>query len=266
MPRRKTERVVRLPLSMIDEPAGVIRLEIRQEEVDELARSIEAIGLQIPISVRPKGSRYEIVFGHRRYLAHKKLEWKEIPCFVRELSDVDCAVARATENLGRVDLSSIEEAATYADLRDTHKLTTDQIGKLMGKSPGVVKRRLDLLRMPPELQKAVHLGQISNGVAEELVRLRDPERIGYYLGYAVDHGITVQVARQWVNDELKRQRLEGRDVGGGGGVASPLETEPCYFPCNICRGPVELGKDTVLRCCPGCVELIQKALSSGAAS
>lgn len=263
MVKKKGLKVVSLPLSMIDEPGGIVRLEINPDAIEELARSINEIGLLIPIGVRGRGARYEIVDGHRRYLAHKLLKRKEIPCFVRDVDDVECAVARATENLGRVDLSPVEEAATYADLRDTYNLSNDEIGKRMGKSPGVVKRRLDLLKMLPQLQKAVHLGQISYSVAEELSRLRDPGKVDYYLGYAVDHGITQAVARQWVNDELKRQRTNPDGAGGTGGVATPLEDKPIYIPCDVCHTPVVLGDDTVIRCCRECTGLIAQAVAGG---
>lgn len=260
MPKKGKLKIVEIPLAQIDEPAGIVRLEINQDEVEALAASIREVGLLIPIGVRARGKRFEIVDGHRRYLAHKVLKLSFIACMVREGDDLQCAIARATENLGRVDLSPIEEAAIYADLRDNFKLSDEQIGKRMGRSPGVVKRRLDLLKMPAQLQKAIHRKEITYGVAEELVRLRDSGKIDYYLGYAVDHGITVAVARQWVNDELKRQRYEGRDVGGGGGALSPLDDKPIYVSCDICHDPVELGKDRVFRACPGCVSTILQAL------
>lgn len=250
-------RLIRVDL--IDEPDGVIRLEIDPEEVKSLAGSIEEVGLLIPIGVRSRGDRFEIVDGHRRYLAHKLLGREKIACFIRDVDDLECALARATENLGRVNLSPIEEAATYFDLVDTHGLSHEEVGKRMGKSPGVVKRRLDLLKMAPQLQQAVHRKQISYGVAEELWRLGDIGTIDYYLGYAVDHGVTVAVARQWVNDAKKRERGQRGDIGEGGGGASPLESTPVYVSCDLCQGPLNVNSITHLKICPVCVELMREA-------
>jgi len=249
-----------IPLDLIDEPSGVIRLEINEDEIKELADNIKEVGLVYPITVRPHGERFEIVDGHRRYLSFELLARKKIPCVIRDLEDVDVAVIRASANLRSVGHSLIEEAAIYADLRDNHKLTADQIGKLLGVSPGVVKRRLDLLKMPPDLQKAIHTKQISYGVAEELWRLGDPGVINYYLGFAVEHGCTVAVARQWVSDERKKARTQDSDIEGSGRVASPMEPRPVWVTCDLCLGPMELGKEITMRCCEKCTTLVKKAL------
>lgn len=260
----KTSRTIekQIPLDLIDEPAGVVRLEIDPDEIKSLADNIVEIGLLQSIVVRPADERYEIVFGHRRYLSFKLLGRKKIPCKVRDMDDGEVAIARASENLRRVGLSLIEEAAVYADLRDNHKLTADQIGKLMGISPGVVMRRLDLLKMPPALQKVIHSKQISYGVAEELWRLGDEGLINYYLGFAVEHGCTVAVARQWVNDERKKARTREADVEGSRRDFSPMEARPVFVSCDLCLGPVEIGKEITLRCCENCTASIKKALAA----
>lgn len=249
-----------LKMDLIDEPVGVIRLEIDQGEVEDLARSIEQVGLLQPIGVRKVGDRFEIVDGHRRYLAHKALKREVIACFVRAVDDLECALARATENLGRVNLSPIEEAAIYIDLLDTHGLTCDEIGKRMSKSPGVVKRRLDLLKMPPQLQTAVHIKAISYGVAEELWRLGDIGSIDYYLGYAIDHGVTVAVARQWVRDHRRSERTQKNDIEGGRGAYSPLESTPTYISCDLCQGPLDVREIVNIKLCPNCFEGTKEAV------
>jgi len=253
-----------IALNLVDPPRGQIRMEISQEGIRGLADSIKAIGQLQPILVRPLGSRYEVVFGHRRYLAFVSLGRKNIQAVVRELTDQQAALMRATENVERVDVSPIEEAAVYQDLVETHSLTVDQIGTKMGKSPGVVKRRLDLLKMLPQLQKAIHEKKISYGVGEEFDRIKDPATVDYYLGYAIDHGCTVAVARQWVSDYQKEQRTKHDDVAGGGGVTTPLESRPVYVSCDLCSGPLEVMQIVHIKACPSCVEAIKKAMASKA--
>jgi len=254
-------RVKEIELVKIDEPKGVIRLEIDPGEIASLAENIEEIGLLLPINVRAVGERFEIVAGHRRFLAFQKLNRKKIPCIVGHFSDVDSALARASENLRRVDLSLIEEAAIYGELHDNHGLSYDAIGKIMGKSGGVVKRRLDLLKMPAQLQKAVHKKEISYSVAEELWSLGDESAIDYFLGYAVDHGVTQAVARGWVNDWKKERRLKEGGTEGRGGESSPLEVRPVYISCDLCLGPLELGKEQTIRACAKCASLISGAIA-----
>lgn len=249
-----------IPLDQIDEPSGVVRLEINPSEIKDLAESIREVGLLQAAVVRPVGDRFEIVVGHRRYLAHKLNDARGIECVIRELSDLECALVRATENIQRVGLSPIEEAAIYADLRDNHNLTYEQISKRMGKSPGVVRRRLDLLKMPPALQKAVHHKQVTYSVAEELWSLGDDASIDYYLSFAIENGATRDVVRAWVKDAKDRKRREGSAGVVGGGEQSPMEPRPVYVACDICHGSMELGTEMIFRSCPTCTDHIKKAM------
>lgn len=258
MAKKKPYEVV--PIAKIEPPQRASRLEIEPEKVRELAQNIAEVGLINPLLVRPHGGRYEVVAGHRRYLAMQRLGRETVPCIVKVMTDLECALARASENRDREDLSPVEEAAEYDELINEHGLTVDEVAKRMGKSVGVVKRRLDILRMFPQLQKAIHDNKIVVGVAEELQRLGDPGAVDYYLGYAVDHGITVAIARQWVNDHKKSQRGTASDVGGGGRVASPLEDKPVYVSCDTCHGAEDLRKIVVLRTCQVCARSIHNAM------
>ena len=260
MPKALKGRLQEVRLDLIDEPQGVIRLEIDQERIKNLAENIDRVGLQQPIVLRPTGERFEIVAGHRRYLAYRLLGRDQIPAIVRKMDDVACALARASENIRRVDLSPIEEAAVYADLRDNLGMTTNEIGKHMGQTQGIVKRRLYLLKMPPQLQKAVHLKQISYGVAEELWRIDDIGSVDYYLSFAIDHGVTVEVARGWVKDYRDKKRRAEADVGGRGGEPSGGESRPIYVPCDLCEGPMVLGTETIYRVCEKCAEIILRTV------
>lgn len=254
-------KVKEIDLEKIDEPKGTIRLEIDPREITSLAESINEIGLLLPINVRAVAERFEIVAGHRRVLAFKELGRKRIPCIVGVFSDLDSALARATENLGRVDLSLIEEAAVYSDLHANHGLRIPEIGKKMGKSGGVVKRRLDLLKMPPELQQAVHRKQISYSVAEELWSLGDSTAIDYYLGFAIDHGATQTVVRGWVKDWNDQKRRDASGTVRGGEDRSPAEPRPVYVACDLCKGPMEVGTEFTFRTCKSCSKGITEAVA-----
>ncbi len=155
-------------LDLVDEPKGIVRMDIDPGYISELAQSISEIGLLQPILLAIDGERFEIVAGHCRYLAIQQLGLSTIRSIVRKMSPSEIGIARATENIARVDLTPFEEAATYRNLLDEYGLTLEQVSKKMGKTPGTIKRRMDILRMSPLLQKAVHKKQISMTVAEEL--------------------------------------------------------------------------------------------------
>lgn len=259
----KKEIVKMIEIGLIDEPAGIIRLDIDQDKIIELSESIRAIGQLQPILVRPKGKRYETVYGHRRMLAVQRLGKARILATIKDLDDETTALMRATENIAREDISPIEEAAVYQDLKETSNMTIDQIAKRMGRSASIIKRRMDLLRMPQCLQKAVHAKKIGYSAAEELWSLGELPDIEYYLGFAVDHGATVGVIRQWVKEKKDERRRSRGDVEEGRGLLSPMETRPIYVACDLCSEAMELGDETVFRACKKCTKTVKKALEGG---
>lgn len=258
----KKERTLdrEIELVLIDEPKGIIRMGIDSDRVNELAESIKSMGLLQSILVRPIGIRFEIVYGHRRFLAHKALGLTKIRAQVRDIDDIQCALMRATENIERQDISAIEEAAVYQDLYEKHGLTIDKIAQRMGKSEGIIRRRMDLLRMPPCLQKAIHEKKIGYSVAEELWSLGDLGDIQYFLGFAVDHGATQQVVRQWVKEKLDEKRRMSAGDGRSREPLSPMEGRKYYVACDTCQEAMEIGEETVLRICTNCAKAIKKAL------
>jgi len=258
MGKRSKQTIKDLSLDLIDEPKGILRLDIDPDDLDDLARSISEIGLLQPILVSVDGDRYELVFGHRRFLACQKLELSSIRSIVRYMTPEEIGVARATENISRSDLTPIEEAATYKSLLDEYGFTLEQIAKKMGKNPGTIKRRMDLLKMPPSLQKAVHAKKISISVAEQLWAISDPADLEYYLTFALDGGCTKEVARSWAQDWRKKKRQQNNPGIEGGGDVAPTEPRPVYVSCDLCAGPMEIGQETVLRLCPDCIKTIKQ--------
>jgi ParB family chromosome partitioning protein len=243
---------------LIDEPKGILRMDIDLLQLQELAQSISEVGLLQPIMVAVDGDRYEVVFGHRRYLASKELGLTKIRCIVKTMTQAEIGLARATENISRADLTPLEEASTYKNLIEDYGLTIEQVAKKMAKSPGTIKRRMDLLRMPPPLQQAIHKKQISMSVAEELWPISDPADLDYYLSFALEGGCTTEVARSWCKDWRDAKRRKANNNEPTPSQLAPNEPRPIYVTCDLCTGPMELGKETVLRLCPECSKTIKQ--------
>jgi len=258
MARHSKQTIKDLELKVIDEPKGILRMDIDPGTIEELAQSISEIGLLQPILVAVDGERFELVFGHRRYLASKKLGLSSIKSIIRIMTQEEIGIARATENISRADLTPLEEATTYLNLIEEYGLTLEQTAQKMGKSAGTIKRRMDLLKMPPQLQKAVHSKSISISVAEELWTIADQADLNYYLSFAVDGGCTKEVARTWAKEwKDKKRRAENPGVEGVQTFA-PTEPRPVYVACDLCTGPMEIGQETVLRLCPDCAKTIKQ--------
>lgn len=250
-----------ISLDLIDEPQGIVRMDIDPDYITELAQSISEIGLLQPILLAIDNDRFEVVAGHCRFLACKKLGLSTVKSIIRKMTPTEIGFARATENIARADLTPIEEAATYRNLIDQYGLTLEQVSKKIGKTPGTIKRRMDLLRMPPILQQATHKKQISMTVAEELWPIADEASLEYYLSFAIENGCTREVARSWCQDWKDSKRREQTPDGEGGRVdISPNEPRPTYVACDICNEPVDLNTTKFIRTCPGCAAAIKKGM------
>lgn len=247
-----------IPLSKIKRPARLDRIQISEEKINELANNIQEQGLLQSPLVRKIGEEYEIIAGDRRILAVTKLGWTEVECVVAVMDDKQTAEARASENLAREDLTVIEEARIYENLRKNHGMTVEQIARKMGKSGGTVKRRLDLLKMPQSLQDAMHAKKISYGVAEALWPIADPSSLDYYLSFACDHGVTVTVARGWTADWKAAQLRLEPDQDAMTGLETPAAIRPTYIACDLCQQPELIQNLVITRLCAHCAKEISR--------
>lgn len=84
----------------------------------ELVKSIEENGIINEILVRPMEDNYEIISGHRRVAAAKKVGLEKIPARVKELSDYEATVAMVHSNMYRDKILASEKAKAYRMIRD----------------------------------------------------------------------------------------------------------------------------------------------------
>jgi ParB family chromosome partitioning protein len=260
MGRTKLDRIQILDMKQIDRPVKIARDQIDPERVRELAESIRESGLQQPIKVRPVNGRYEIVFGDRRYLAHRLLELKTIKAIVTEMDDQECVVIRGLENLQRENLTPSEEASHYRMLRDEGGLSIPQISKKTGRTYVTVKRYLDFSECSEEVRRAVDQKKVSLGVLEVLREIEDPDIFKMYFVNASQNGITEAVARMWVDDYLKSKAGEFYSDGSSlpqGGVE--MERKPVYMTCECCLGAVEMKDVRSMVVCIPCLKKVRHA-------
>jgi ParB family chromosome partitioning protein len=263
MEREKGEYVQEVKLDLIDRPMHVHRFNFDPESLRELADSIKSEGLHEPIIVRPRSGRFEIVAGDRRFLAHQILGRESIPALIRDMDDITCELARATENLQRVDLSPIEEAHVYSVLHEKEGMPIKEIARRLGRDIQTIKKRLALLLLPDEYQAEVHAGRLSVGVASELAVIDDPVMLKYYLEFAVRGGCTVKTAKEWVDHwKLTRGTVTYEDAEGNV-VTHPVESVPTYVTCRCCQGPVEVRQTILLSVCPGCARMVMSQGGEG---
>jgi ParB family transcriptional regulator, chromosome partitioning protein len=151
------------------------RQTIDSVRLQELAASIRATGVVQPILVRPRGARYQIVAGERRWRAAQLAGLEQVPVTVRDIPDDRLLEVALVENIQRQDLSPIEEAQAYSRLVETLGLSQEDLAQRVGRERSTVANALRLLRLPREIQELVATVRLDAGHARAILALDTAE-------------------------------------------------------------------------------------------
>ncbi|MBV9242473.1 MAG: ParB/RepB/Spo0J family partition protein, partial [Acidobacteria bacterium] len=168
------EASIEIDIDLIDPNPQQPRTRFAEENLDELASSIRANGVVQPIVLRPKGGRYEIVAGERRWRASQRAELRRIPAVVRKVSDEKMLELALVENIQRQELNPIEEASAYKRLIESLGLTQEEVADRVGKSRTVVTTSMRLLKLPDDVRQKLEDGRLSAGHGRALLMTDDP--------------------------------------------------------------------------------------------
>ena len=168
---KTTSKLAELQLSEISVGKNNPRKTFDQESIKELADSIAQKGVLQPILVRPKGKRYELVCGERRYRASKIAKIESIPANIRELDDDEAFEMQIIENLERKDVHPLEEAEAFKRMLDSGRYTQADIAAKMAKPESYIAQRLKLVELIPEIKKDFFSGELGIGQAVDLARI-----------------------------------------------------------------------------------------------
>ena len=145
-----------------------------EEALAELVHSIKEFGLMQPIVVRRAAddSGFEIIMGERRWRAASKAGLETIPAIVRETDDGAMLRDALLENIHRVQLNPLEEAAAYQQLLEEFDVTQAELAHRLGRSRPVITNMIRLLQLPVSVQRKVAAGVLSAGHARALLSLQ----------------------------------------------------------------------------------------------
>ena len=231
-------RLRELPIDLIAVNRRQPRRSFSEDELQELAASIRALGVVQPVVVRPlqpaapaaAGSsaapgaspgepapapHFELIAGERRLRAARLAGLDHIPALVRPADEVASLEIALAENVAREDLNSIEEAQAYAALVDEFGLTQQRVGELVGRSRVAVTNLLRLLELPDDAQRMIEQGELTEGHGRALLGLPD-------------HGQRRKVARLVVTEGLTVRQTEA--LVRKTGEAAPEEAAPQARP------------------------------------
>ncbi|MGA9674618.1 MAG: ParB/RepB/Spo0J family partition protein [Mycobacterium sp.] len=175
-----------------------------EEALSELVHSIREFGLLQPIVVRAvsesqSGARYQIVMGERRWRAAQEAGLAAIPAIVRETGDDNLLRDALLENIHRVQLNPLEEAAAYQQLLDEFDVTHDELAARIGRSRPLITNMIRLLKLPIPVQRRVAAGVLSAGHARALLSLEaGPDAQEELASRIVAEGLSVRATEEAV--------------------------------------------------------------------
>ena len=150
------------------------RSEFTEEALHELSSSIKVHGIIQPITVRSMGDgNFQLISGERRLRASKLAGLTSIPAYVRPANDQEMLEIALIENIQRENLNAIEVSISYRRLLEECNLTHDTLGERLGKDRSTITNYLRLLKLPPEMQRALKENKLSMGHARALLSLED---------------------------------------------------------------------------------------------
>jgi ParB family transcriptional regulator, chromosome partitioning protein len=191
------------------------RRHFDDDALEELAQSIRTHGILEPILARRRAQGgYGIVAGERRWRAAQRAGLKQVPVFVRELSDTQAFEAALVENLQREDLNPVETARALSRLIDEHGHTQETVAQRVGKNRSTITNALRLLKLPSDVLELLETGRLSEGHGRALLGASDVATMKRLAHAAATKALSVR-------ETERRVRAASRPAGESAEASTP---------------------------------------------
>jgi ParB family chromosome partitioning protein len=205
------------------------RKTFNDESLRTLAASLLELGVLQPIIVRPvegEPDKYELIAGERRWRAAAIAKLEVVPVLLQDDVNDRLSLEQAVvENLHRVDLHALEEAAAYQQLVDDFDLTHEQVAQRVGKSRAYVTNTLRLLQLGETAQSALASSQITAGHARALLAVSEPNAQATLVARVIKNELSVRAT-----EETVKLFLEPKPVHAPEAVAKAPDGAPRLRP------------------------------------
>jgi ParB family chromosome partitioning protein len=186
------------------------RTTFDEEALAELEHSIREFGLLQPVVVRESSpGSYELVMGERRWRAAQRAGLQRLPAIIRQTSDDAMLRDALLENIHRVQLNPLDEAAAYEQLLVEFGVTHTELADRLGRSRPVVTNTIRLLKLPVSVQRRVAAGVLSAGHARALLGLEELDRQEELAARVIAEGMSVRATEEAV--VLLRREAPAKD-------------------------------------------------------
>ena len=200
-----------IPLEQIEPNPNQPRREFDEDALQELANSINEIGIIQPITLRQvEDNKFQIIAGERRWRASQLAGLQAIPAYIRTIKDESIMELALVENIQREDLNAIEIALAYEHLLSAEGMTQERVSERVGKSRTAITNYLRMLKLPAQVQMALQKKEIDMGHARALLAIDSPSLQIKLFREIQKHGYSVRKV-----EELAQKLKNGEDIQSG---------------------------------------------------
>ena len=194
-----SDRVEKIPVNKLVPNQYQPRQEFDTEAIKQLAASVRQYGILQPLVVAKREDGYMIIAGERRWRAAQAAGLGVVPAIVRTAKELEQLEIALIENVQRVDLSPLEQAASIEYLHQQFGVDYETISERLGKAVSTVSNIVRLLQLPERAKTALRQQDIAEGHARAILALKDwPDKQDLLLNNIISHGWTVRQAEQFV--------------------------------------------------------------------
>ncbi len=206
----ESERIQKIDINNIKPNKDQPRKHFDEESLKQLAESINNYGILQPLIVSPgTNGNYIIIAGESRYRASQKAGLTTLPVIVRSSKELEQLEIALVENVQRVDLSPLEQAASIERLHDQFNMSYISIAKRLGKADTTVVNIVRLLQLPDNAKEALTSNKISEGHARTILALKDsPDKQDELLANIINNKWSVRQAEQFVVGAKKDKKTD----------------------------------------------------------
>lgn len=200
--RIERSSITYLPVDAIYPSTVQPRKRFEQEALAELSESIAQYGVLNPLTVRRRGTSYELIAGERRLRAATLAGLREVPCIVVDANMEDASLIALVENLQRRDLDFVEEAEGIAQLISLFGMSQEEAARRLGKSQPSIANKLRLLRLPKDVLDTLRDDNLTERHGRALLRLPGEGAQRAALHEMVAQRMNVSAAEAYVEELL----------------------------------------------------------------
>ena len=175
--RERPQGASEIPIDAIVPNPHQPRTTFDAEALEQLRNSIGSFGVLVPILVRKRGDRYELIAGERRWRAAAAAGLRTMPAIIRDAEDQHSLELAMVENLQREDLDALEEAMGYQHLIDDYGFTQERVAERVGRARPSVANALRLLALAEPIQALIRSRALSPGHAKALLSFPEKDRV-----------------------------------------------------------------------------------------